>query len=169
MCIHCPTGGARVCEFGLGENLEIQRKGCWPKKVERWVAGAGEEKWMVADQDQEETEEKIQKRQADASEAGQNAKDSSGPAAKKIRTTIGPEIPHDQKESQDAELKIFNFKTANAKFKAIDLLKRDLGSDPALKHFEAQGWHPPKPPPPRKTYLPSAKLLPYTPIGDQTW
>ena len=35
MCIHCPSGGARVCEFGLGENLEIQR----PKKVERQVTG----------------------------------------------------------------------------------------------------------------------------------
>ena len=119
MCIHCPTGGARGCEFGLCENLEIQRKGCWSKKVERWVGGGGEEKLLVSDD--QEAGGKIGKRQVAASEADdEDANDSSGPATKKIRTSGGPEIPHDQKESQEAEFKIFNFKTANAKFKAIE-------------------------------------------------
>ena len=37
MCIHCPSGGARVCEFGLGENLEIERVVGQRKWRGRWL------------------------------------------------------------------------------------------------------------------------------------
>ena len=139
MCIHCPAGAASGCQFS--DKLEIHRKGSL--QADRWL----DCDWLLADRDV--------------------------PPAKKIRMNDDPEIPpHDQKESKDVvnilEQETFDFKTANAKYKAIDLLKRDLASEPALKHFKVEGWHPPKPLA-RKNYISSAELLPETPIGDQTW
>ena len=74
-----------------------------------------------------------------------------------------------EEEEKEYVMTKFNFRKANNWFKAIDLLKVDLSLDPAMKHFLPTGWHPPLPCPPRRTYPPTADILPETPKGDQTW
>ena len=66
-------------------------------------------------------------------------------------------------------MNVFNFRKANLWFKAIDLLKVDLTKDPLLKHYHPEGWHPPKPCPPRRQYAPTKDIIGQTPEGDQTW
>ena len=156
MCIHCPNNSASRCE------LKINRKDPWPIKADELVTEGEKESFVV------ESSLPIQKRKV-ACEDGQDS-DDTVPATKKICSMGGLEIPQDEEVYKDGgKMHTFNFKIANERFKAIDLLKRYLGSEPALKHFEVNDWHPPKPPPARKTYIPSAKLLPDTPIGDQKW
>ena len=72
----------------------------------------------------------------------------------------------EQEEKKEYTMNIFNFRKW---FKAIDLLKLDLTKDPRLKHFHPEGWHPPKPCPPRRQYAPTKEIIGETPEGDQTW
>ena len=74
-----------------------------------------------------------------------------------------------EEEKKEYTMNIFNFRKANNWFKAIDLLKLDLTKDPRLKHFHPEGWHPPKPCPPRRQYAPTKEIIGDTPEGDQTW
>lgn len=76
------------------------------------------------------------------------------------------EEPEEKKEYQ---MLTFNFRKANNWFKAIDLLKVDLTKDARLKHFHPEGWHPPRPCPPRRQYAPSKEVVGETPRGDQAW
>ena len=75
----------------------------------------------------------------------------------------------EEEEKKEYTMNIFNFRKANNWFKAIDLLKLDLTKDPRLKHFHPEGWHPPKPCPPRRQYAPTKEIIGDTPEGDQTW
>lgn len=75
----------------------------------------------------------------------------------------------EEEEKKEYTMNIFNFRKANNWFKAIDLLKLDLTKDPRLKHFHPEGWHPPKPCPPRRQYAPTKEIIGETPEGDQTW
>jgi len=63
----------------------------------------------------------------------------------------------------------FSFKKANYSHKAVDLLKVDLSKETGLKHFQTEGWHPPKPSPPRIKYLPTKDIIGETPLEDQSW
>jgi len=74
-----------------------------------------------------------------------------------------------EEEKKEYTMNVFNFRKANLWFKAIDLLKVDLTKDPLLKHYHPEGWHPPKPCPPRRQYAPTKDIIGQTPEGDQTW
>ena len=74
-----------------------------------------------------------------------------------------------EEEKKEYTMNVFNFRKANLWFKAIDLLKVDLTKDPLLKHYHPEGWHPPKPCPPRRQYAPTKDIIVQTPEGDQTW
>jgi len=63
----------------------------------------------------------------------------------------------------------FNFKEANYKYKAVDLLGVNLSSEPALKHPRTDGWHPPLPAPSKNVYPPTKDIIGETPEGDQSW
>jgi len=79
------------------------------------------------------------------------------------------EVVFHEEDLRDYTMKTFNFKKANNWFKAIDLLKVDLSAEPELKYYLPEGWHPPKPCPPRRKYLPTKDIIGETPKGDQSW
>jgi len=81
----------------------------------------------------------------------------------------GPKSQLIDGEIVDYTMKTFNFKKANRWFKAVDILNRNWTGVAGMKHYQPEGWHPPKPMPRRKEYAPTRNIIGETPKGDETW